>query len=74
MKKMSPAEYYASKQDYYLDNENVADCKYQVELDDETTLYAIAPDSDQFFVAKIGAEDIFYCESIARNFVKNYKN
>jgi hypothetical protein len=66
-------EYYASEQDYYLDHDNVADCKYQVRLSEESFLYAIGPDEDQFFISKIGKEDVFYVGRVAKNYVASYQ-
>jgi len=73
MKKLTAKEYYASEQDYYLDNNNVADCKFQHTIDAETTLYAISENEDQFFIATVGNDDVFYVGITPAEFLSRKK-
>ena len=70
MKTLNTKEYYASEQEYYLDNENTADCKLQVSFCG-LTLYGLNESEDQFFISGAG-EDVFYVDCNLEEFVKNW--
>ncbi len=57
MKTYKAKEYYASQQDYYLDNQNVADCKLQLVVGDNT-IYGLDNNATQFM-----DNDTFYTDT-----------
>lgn len=58
--KMTADEYYSSEQDYYIPQDNVADCKFQESLGDgERTLYAMNENASVFMLATLEG-DYFY--------------
>ena len=70
MKTLNSKEYYASKQDYYLDTENPADCKLQIRFSG-LTLYGLSSSANQFALIGSG-EDKFYTDCSLEDFVKNW--
>ena len=70
METLNSKEYYASKQDYYLDTENPADCKLQISFCG-LTIYGLSSSANQFALVGSGEEE-FYINCSLEDFVKNW--
>lgn len=75
MKKLTKKQYYEIQEelDYVIDNENVADMKLQHTINEETTLYGLNKEADQFMMSLIGCEDIFFIEASFDEILDLYK-
>ncbi|MFW6312157.1 MAG: hypothetical protein ACOC1K_07980 [Nanoarchaeota archaeon] len=69
MEQLNKEQYYSRELDYYLDSENIADCKTQIKINEETTLYALNEESEQFMLSNL-TEDVFYIDTSLNEVIK----